>query len=144
MFRGNHLTRVDEKGRLKMPAEFKRRVDEIYGPQFYITSQDGRRAQLYPLKEWEKKEELLAKMPASNPARMRFLDVTSYYGQMAEMDQQGRLLLPQLLREEARVTAEVVVLGKQGILEVVNHEDYKNDAKPLTTDELAALAEYGL
>ena len=31
MFRGNHPTRVDEKGRLKLPAEFKRRVDELYG-----------------------------------------------------------------------------------------------------------------
>ena len=41
MFRGNHPTRVDEKGRLKLPAEFKRRVDELYGPQFYITSKDG-------------------------------------------------------------------------------------------------------
>ena len=38
MFRGNHQTRVDEKFRLKLPAEFKRRVDEVYGPLFYITS----------------------------------------------------------------------------------------------------------
>ena len=144
MFRGNHPTRVDEKGRLKMPAEFKRRVDEMYGPQFYITSTDGKRAQLYPLKEWEKKEELLAAMPASNPVRTRFLDVTSYYGQMAEMDAQGRLLLPQLLREEAKITAEVVVLGKQGILEVVNHDWFKNEVPPMSTEELAALAEFGL
>jgi MraZ protein len=42
MFRGNHPTRVDEKGRLKLPAEFKRRVDEVYGPLFYITSMDGK------------------------------------------------------------------------------------------------------
>jgi len=53
MFRGNHQTRVDEKFRLKLPAEFKRRVDEVYGPLFYITSVDGKRAQLYPMKEWE-------------------------------------------------------------------------------------------
>ena len=42
MFRGNHPTRVDEKGRLKVPAEFKRTVDEKYGAQFYITSATGR------------------------------------------------------------------------------------------------------
>ena len=48
MFRGNHQTRVDEKFRLKLPAEFKRMVDEQYGPVFYITSQDGKRAQLWP------------------------------------------------------------------------------------------------
>lgn len=146
MFRGNHPTRVDEKGRLKMPAEYKRRVDEIYGPQFYITSTDGKRAQLFPLKEWEKKEEQLAAMPNSHPAKTKYLDVTSYYGQMAEMDAQGRLLLPQLLRESARVTGDVVVLGKQGILEVVNHDDFKGrlEEAPLTAEDLAALSEFGL
>ena len=46
MFRGNHPTRVDEKGRLKIPADFKRRVDERYGTQFYITSMDGERAEI--------------------------------------------------------------------------------------------------
>ena len=67
MFRGNHPTRVDEKGRLKLPAEFKRRVDELYGPQFYITSMDGKRAQVYPLKEWEQIEASLAKMSPMDP-----------------------------------------------------------------------------
>ena len=86
MFRGNHPTRVDEKGRLKLPAEFKRRVDELYGPQFYITSTDGKRAQVYPLKEWEKIEASLATMSPFDPTRKKFLDVTNYYGQMAEMD----------------------------------------------------------
>ena len=99
MFRGNHPTRVDEKGRLKLPAEFKRRVDELYGPQFFITSKDGRRAEIWPLKEWEKIEAQLARLSPMDPVRKKFLDVTNYYGQMVEMDAQGRLLLPQLLRE---------------------------------------------
>ena len=60
MFRGNHPTRVDEKGRLKLPAEFKHLVDERYGTQFYITSKDGRRAEIYPLPEGEKIEAKLA------------------------------------------------------------------------------------
>ena len=41
MFRGTHTTRLDEKGRLKVPADFKRQIDENYGAQFYITSRDG-------------------------------------------------------------------------------------------------------
>lgn len=146
MFRGNHPARVDEKGRLKLPAEFKRRIDESYGPQFYITSKDGRRAEIYPLREWELIEEKLAAIPNLNPAKKKFLDVTNYYGQMAELDGQGRLTLPQLLRESARVTAEVVVLGSQTFLEVVNHDDFKAklEAEPLTEADLSALAEMGL
>jgi MraZ protein len=146
MFRGNHPTRVDEKGRLKVPADFKRRVDELYGPQFFITSKDGKRAEIYPLKEWEIIEAKLAQIPSMNPAKKKFLDVTNYYGQMAEMDAQGRLLLPQLLRETAKVNGEVVVFGSQTFLEVANHESFKAEleAAPLTADDQAALAELGL
>ena len=147
MFRGNHPTRVDEKGRLKLPADYKRRVDEVYGPQFYITSLDGKRAQIHPLKEWEKIEAQMAKLSSMDPVRKKFLDVTNYYGQMVEMDAQGRLLLPQLLRESAKATGEVNVLGVQTMLEVVNAESFKaemkgeRDAVELTVSDLTALAE---
>ena len=146
MFRGNHPTRVDEKGRLKLPADFKRRVDELYGPQFYITSKDGKRAEIYPLKEWEAIEAKLAGIPSMNPAKKKFLDVTNYYGQMSEMDAQGRLLLPQLLRESAKVVGDVVVLGSQTMLEVVNHDAFKAEleAQPLSETDMAALADLGL
>jgi MraZ protein len=131
MFRGNHPTRVDEKGRLKLPAEFKRRVDEVYGPMFFITSMDGKRALIYPLKEWEAIEALLAKMSPMDRVRRKFQDVTNFYGQMAEMDAQGRVLIPQKLRELAKVTGDVEVLGSQTILEVVNTEVFNS----LTTNE---------
>ena len=146
MFRGNHPARVDDKGRLKLPAEFKRRVDESYGPQFYITSKDGKRAEIYPIREWELVEAKLAEIPNMNPAKKKFLDVTNYYGQMAELDAQGRLTLPLILRESARVTAEVVVLGSQTYLEVVNHDDFKAklDTEPLTEADMTALAGLGL
>jgi len=147
MFRGNHPTRVDEKGRLKLPAEFKRRVDELYGPQFYITSMDGKRAQIYPLKEWEKIEASLAGMSPFDPARKKFLDVTNFYGQMAEMDAQGRVLIPQKLREMAKVTGDVNVLGVQTLLEVVTQETLESQAMSangvveLTDSDLMAVAE---
>lgn len=147
MFRGNHPTRVDEKGRLKLPADIKRRVDEMYGPQFYITSLDGKRAQIHPLKEWEKIEAQLAKLSSMDPVRKKFLDVTNYYGQMAEMDAQGRLLIPQLLRDTAKVVGDVNVLGQQTFLEVVNADMFKAEMQSvsgvveLTASDLAAFAE---
>src|ERR1700759_2963117 len=119
MFRGNHPTRVDEKGRLKVPADHKRTVDEKYGAAFYITSVDGERAELYPMKQWEQVEETLAKMPSS-AAKQKFLDVTGYYGQVVEMDGQGRLLLPQLLRKKAALEGDVAVIGQGTKLIVVS------------------------
>ncbi len=145
MFRGNHPTRVDEKGRLKVPSEFKRRVEEVYGPQFFITSKDGERAELYPIKEWERIEEALGKSP-SGAAKQKFLDVTNYYGQQVEMDSQGRLLIPQLLRERAKLIGDVAVLGQGTKLMVVNDERHaaKLEAEPLTGADLDSLAIPGL
>ena len=60
MFRGTHITRLDEKGRLKVPADFKRQIDENYGAQFYITSRTGTVAKVYPMQEWEEIERKLA------------------------------------------------------------------------------------
>jgi len=145
MFRGNNPTRVDEKGRLKVPADYKRRVDELYGPQFFITSRDGQRAELYPMKEWEKIEDALAKAPSS-AAKKKFLDVTNYYGQMVEMDAQGRLLIPQLLRETATLAGDVAVLGMQTYLAVVNDAKHRAslEEKPLTDADMDALGVVGL
>jgi MraZ protein len=129
MFRGNHQTRVDEKFRLKLPVEFKRRVDEVYGPVFYVTSVDGKRAQLYPMKEWEAIESKIVKLEPTDPEREDFLNVTSYYGQTVEMDSQGRLLLPQVIRQTAKLTGDVNVLGMQTILEVTNIEMFEAERK---------------
>jgi len=146
MFRGNHPTRVDEKGRLKLPAEFKRRIDESYNGRFYITSKDGRVAEIYPMQEWEKVEQKLATIPNFNPAKKKLLDRYNYFGQEAEMDAQGRVLLPQVLRETANVMGDVVVFGAQTYLEVANKDAFvaNMDANPLTAEDEKALAEFGL
>lgn len=146
MFRGNHPTRVDEKGRLKLPSEFKRQVDEQYNGRFYITSKDGRVAEVYPMKEWEKVEEKLAGIPNFNPAKKKLMDRLNYYGQEAEMDAQGRVLLPQILREKANVVGDVVVFGMQTYLEVANREAFVSnmDQNPLTAEDEQALAGFGL
>ena len=146
MFRGNHPARVDEKGRLKLPAAFKTQVDEQYGERFYITSKDGKAVEIHPIEEWEKFEAKLALIPNFNPAKKKLLDRLNYYGQATRMDEQGRVLLPQILRESANVLGEVVVFGMQTYLEVANHEAFKAnmDANPLTEEDVQALAAFGL
>lgn len=146
MFRGNHPARVDEKGRLKLPAEFKRQIEEQYGAQFYITSKDGKGAEIHPLQEWEKFEQKLAAIPNFNPAKKKLLDRLNYYGQMTEIDAQGRVLLPQILRESAKLAGDVVVFGMQTYLEVANHEAFKQnmDQNPLTAEDEQSLAGFGL
>ena len=147
MFRGNHPARVDEKGRLKLPVEHKRQLETgPYGEEFFITSKDGERAEIYPMREWERVEEKLSGIPSMNPAKRKFLDVTSYYGQVVSFDTQGRLLIPQLLREKARLTGDVAVIGQERMFVVVNDEamQARLEANKLTDADNEALAALGM
>ena len=137
---------MDEKGRLKVPAEFKRVIDEKYGNQFYITSLDGKVAQVYPFEEWERIEQKLASLSTYNPTKKKFLDRVSYYGQQVEMDGQGRLLMPQLLRETAHIKGEVAVMGTLTYLEVRNLEALRKEIEenPITDEDTRTLGELGI
>jgi len=146
MFRGNHPTRIDEKGRLKVPAEFKRVIDEKYGQRFYITSLDGSVAQVYPFEEWERIEQKLAQLSTFNPTKKKFLNRVNYYGQVVEMDGQGRLLVPQILRESAQIRGEVAVLGNLTYLEVRNMEAFRKEIEEqaFTDEDTKTLDELGI
>lgn len=119
--RGNSPAKVDEKGRLKIPAVFLEELKE-YGTSFYITSPDGESARIYPLKVWGDIEDKLADTPNSKQKRS-FLLRTSYFGQVAELDGQGRVLLPAVLRDKAMLKGDVAVLG------TLNHLLVMNDAR---------------
>lgn len=145
MFRGNHPARVDEKGRLKVPAEFKRQIEDRYGADFYITSKDGKVAEIYPVEEWRQIEEKLAKLSSFNASKKRFLNKVNYYGQMVEMDGQGRLLLPQILREAAGLTGDVAIYGNLTYLEVRSMEVSKQLAEEqFTAEDERTLDELGI
>ena len=146
MFRGNHPTRVDEKGRLKLPVDHKRTVDTVYGQNlFFITSRDGQRVEIWPMKEWEAVEAQLAELPAS-AAKTKLLDAINYWGQVVEFDSAGRLLIPQLLREAATLASDVAVLGMQTYLAVADDKKHKAslEENPLTDADMDALGAAGI
>lgn len=143
--RGNCPAKVDEKGRLKIPAVFLEELKE-YGNQFYITSPTGETARIYPMKVWSEIEDKLAQLPTTNKAKRKFLMRTSYYGQTVEMDGQGRVLMPAVLREAAQTKGEVDVFGALNYLEVMNHtravDQLKND--PYTDEDDKVLGDLGI
>jgi MraZ protein len=138
--RGNCPAKVDEKGRLKVPSVFLEGLKE-FGTQFYITSVTGETARIYPMNVWSELEDKLAKLPASNQAKRKFLLRTSYFGQTVELDGQGRLLLPAVLRESAAMRGEVDVFGALDYLEVMNHTRVLDDLKnqPFTDEDWTSL-----
>lgn len=150
--RGNSPATVDEKGRLKLPSAFKADLETFAkgegggSSRHYLTSLDGRSARLYPLPVWEAIEARLAQVPGTNPAKRRFLEVTAYYGSEVEPDAQGRFVIPPILREAAQLMGEVAILGQMDHLAIWNRGGFERRlaAEPMTSDDLAQLAELGI
>jgi MraZ protein len=137
---------MDEKGRIKLPAAYRRYIDEHYGSEFYVTSLTGECARLYPMQEWLAIEDKLQSRGTMDAAVRKFLDRTNYFGQLAEMDAQGRILVHPLLRTSAELLGDVAVLGYLQYLEVWELDKFKArmEAEPYTAADAAALAQLGV
>lgn len=146
MLRGNSPATIDEKGRLKIPSVFRGEIEESWGADLYVTSLSGESVLVYPLPVWQEIEERLAKLPSMNPTKKKFLDRTNYYGQLASMDKSGRILIPPLLRQSAKMTGEVAVLGYLNYLDVWNHERFLGRLKEevFTEEDHQVLGDLGI
>jgi MraZ protein len=146
VFRGHETTRADAKGRLKVPSVFRTPLEAKYGREVFVTSVTGEFVRLYPMPVWAEIEEKLAKMPFGQPSRGRFLDRVNYFGQVAEIDSQGRVLIPARLRETASITGDIDVLGQVNYLDAWNHDRLwtRLQREPYSDDDGRVLAEYGI
>ncbi len=145
MLRGNYPATVDDKGRLKIPVAFLDRLKES-GNQFYVTSENGDYVRIYPMKVWHEIEEKLARLSSHHPTKQKFLARTSYFGQVVEIDGQGRILIPAVLREAAQMKGEVDVLGNLTYLQVWNHARFLENLNksPITPEDEKTLDELGI
>ena len=143
-FRGGFPATVDAKGRLKLPVRLREQLEASYDREVYICSFFPHELRIYPLAVWEAYEERLLAMP-NTPAVLRHKERVSL-GQGQETDDQGRVLVPALLREMVDVGGEVVVAGRINYLAVTR----KNRAAEIlketapTDEELEELAKLEL
>jgi MraZ protein len=146
VFRGNHTAKIDDKGRLKIPNAFRSLIESEHGADLFVTSLTGDEVRIYPMPVWIALEQRLAQMPSTHPARLRFLDRVNYFGQTADIDAQGRVLIPARLRESAGMAGEVDVLGHYDRLDVWNHERFlaRLHRDPYTDDDARALSQFGI
>ncbi len=146
MFRGNAPARIDDKGRLKVPNAFRSLLEGKHGRELFLTSLTGEYVRVYPMPVWLEIEAKLGAMPSTHPARLRYLDRVNYFGQAAELDTQGRVIIPMRLRESATMSGDVDVLGQYNYLDVWNHDRFltKLQREAYTDDDARALSEYGI
>jgi len=143
---GHAPAKVDEKGRLKIPAGFRKIIEEKYGSDCFITSTDGERAVIYPMPVWHDFQGRLSKVPSTSVAKQKLLERANYFGQLSTIDTQGRVLVPAVLRDVAGISEDVVVIGNQDHLIVWNEERIQKrlTEAPLTAEDWKELELHGV
>jgi len=146
VLRGNSPAKIDDRGRLKIPNGFRSFIEDEHGRDLFVTSVHGDSVQIYPMGVWIDIERRLAQIPSTHPSRLKFLDRVNFFGQVAEIDAQGRVVIPARLRESATMVGEVDVFGQMNHLDVWNHERFvaKLQRDPFTDADARALSDLGL
>ena len=147
MFRGNLPATVDPKGRLKIPTAFRKGIEENFGRRLFVTSLNGDCVRIYPFPVWEEIENKIAASSMMKPEKLKFMDFTNYWGRDTELDDQGRVLIHQHLRESAQIEGEVAVMGRIKYLEIWQDAIFRKEriiGQKFTTEDLEALSALGI
>lgn len=113
MFRGIHAINVDDKGRIAVPSRFRAQLDAIGDLRLVVTiDTESPCLLLYPFGEWESIEQKLQALPSFNQITRRIQRLLIGHATELELDSHGRVLLPPLLREHAKLTKRVTLLGQ--------------------------------
>lgn len=146
--RGTHQARVDEKGRLKLPAVFLEYLKGLGESRVFITSLDTVTARLYPISLWKQNEILLEGADEDSEASEDIALIANLYGDESEVDAQGRVLVPTTLRRHLAIENQTVWLdshkGRINICSDAVFEDRKRRAMQNAVDKLKQLEKKGL
>jgi MraZ protein len=132
---------MDDRNRLKVPAEYRRVFEQSWGQDLFVTSFTGSEVFVYPLSVWAEFEKRLLELPLMDPKRVRIQKVVNFYGKTQVMDGQGRVLIHSPLREKAGIGEEVMVLGYGDHLCVQDAAKVEQEVATSTESDLETLSE---
>ena len=118
---GTHSYQLDPKGRVSLPARFR----EAFADGVWLTiGQDGC-LYVFPRAEWQRRSDEVASSPLSDADGRAYSRLFFGSSDEAKLDSQGRVTIPQRLRETVGITKDVVVLGVRDRMEIWDRESYE-------------------
>ena len=143
MLMGEYLHTIDAKGRLILPAKFRAEL----GDRLIVTKGLDTCVFVYGLEEWAILENKLKQLPLAKPEARAF--VRFFFAGAAELecDKQGRILLPNNLREYAQLDKDVVVIGVSNRVEIWSKkiwDDYNDQLGPTVVQMAEELVDLGI
>ena len=119
MFRGLSDGQIDAKGRITIPANYRTLIAEEANGSLVVTIDTEERCLLlYPYPQWQIIEEKLESLPTFQPAARRIQRLLMGHATELELDRQGRVLLPNLLRDYAELDKTVILVGQGKKIEI--------------------------
>ncbi len=138
---GEYNHTIDAKGRLIIPSKFR----DSLGDEFVVTKGLDGCLFVYDNKEWSAFEEKLKSLPLTNKDARQFVRFFLAGATLAEVDKQGRILVPANLREFAGLAKEVVLVGVASRVEIWSKARWEDTASYDDVEEIAEhMAELGL
>jgi len=134
MFLGEFSHTIDDKGRLTLPAKF--RVDFANG--IVVTRGIDRCLFAFPMSHWQKLAEQVSDLPLTAPQAREIRRLLFSGASDDTLDKQGRVLIPQYLREYANLNGEVIVAGLNTHVEIWNPDDWGEARKGFESGALDA------
>jgi MraZ protein len=125
-FKGRSLAKLDDKGRLRIPAKFK---EVLKSTGVLVVTKMGERLLAYPLKKWAEIEAKASDLSQVNESHLSFLRLFISCAEDCEIDNQGRILIPPLLRDEAHLNQDVMLVGMLSSFEIWDKSAYDLQAE---------------
>jgi len=127
MFRGINSILLDAKGRMAMPARYREQLQQSSVSQLVVTiDTESPCLLLYPLPEWEIIEQKIQALPSFNKTARRIQRLLIGHATEVELDANGRLLLPPLLREYAQLDKKMMLVGQGKKFELWDEQQWHN------------------
>lgn len=135
IFRGINNLALDAKGRMAMPSRYRERLMETCGGRMVVTVDKDSCLLVYPLPEWEIIEAQLIALPSLHKQARLLQRLLIGYATEVELDSQGRILLPTMLREYAKMDKKLILIGQGKKFEIWDDQVW-NDKQQTWLDEV--------
>jgi len=147
-FSGKYYYTIDPKGRIIVPAPFREIISSNYSPKLYIVNAAFDKClHIYPQEEWNRLEEKVRQLPKMQEEVRFFMRKVIASAQEAEIDKQGRILIPAAHREDAGLNSDIVIVGQIEKVELWDRKEWDSVVDPSKIDKKTVeekLAAYGL
>ena len=140
--------RLDDKGRLKLPAQFQHYINSLTEKGLFVTSLDRRIAQIYPIAVWRENERFFETFRDNPQVAQDVVFNANDLGADADMDSQGRVLFNTALRKQLDLeNQELHLYTYRGHIKVLTHaiyEERRQRASKAATENVELLERAGL